>query len=1087
MTAKPPSPFADAAALRGAGSSTCPDCGTSLSGGGTNALCPKCLLGTGVDLLLAEDEQATMPLPGRNAAGDSRQAPATPSGTTPPGRLPDLPDLPVLPDYELMGEIARGGMGVVYRARQISLDRTVAVKMLLHGQFASDEFVRRFRAEAEAAASLQHPNIVAIHAIGEHHGMPYFSMDYVDGCSLAEILRQEPRPIREIAGWISVLARAVHYAHQRGVLHRDLKPSNVLLDSRGQVRLTDFGLARRFTGGTEGTLSTTGQMMGTPNYMPPEQASPDRGPVGPASDVYSIGAILYHLLTGRPPAMADSLEATLLAVLREDPIPPRWLRRGLPRDLETICLKSLQKHPSRRYGSAQALAEDLDRFLSGRPIHARPAGPLEKTFLWCRRKPGAAAALFLLALTAAGGVLTADHLSRVNRLARWDTYVSEMSRAQREWRERHFAEAYFYLQRQVPRPKDPDLRGFEWRYLWKLSQGNCAYRLPVHPDVVNWLSFSADGRSLASFAWDATNGVEVWDTSSRRRRFAIRDASAVGGFSADGRFLITGRKDGAVVTHNARGGERLALWPAVGELVAFAPAAMRVVSWATGGDLQVRELATGQVVRRLTNVTRRFFDAGRNAPVAIDPTGRRLAVVRPGAPVDSKDLGIELWDVATGTLEAFLPHERPIRLMQFSPARPTLAIADGNGGVELWDWGNSSDGSRAGRRSIQAHALPVQSLAFSADGTSLATGAHDEEIKLWNVATLSQRATPLAGHIGAVWALAFSPDGRFLASSGRETPISVWDLTALAPRPAITNVHAEKVGNFVFSADSRWMAAGCRDNRVRVWDARTLEEKHQLRGVNYVVAFRGQGSELLVADERGAAFWWDFVAARRRAVPSYEQLGEITSVEFSPDRRTAAVGHKNGQIQHLAIDSGEVIGSYHGHREAILSITFTPDGRRFASGGRDKEIRLWDVGVTNTSRQVCREHKGGVAGLAISADGLKMASGCSANTIKFWDLNRLHHSLGARTWHRAAIRTLASSPDGERVVSGSEDHSVKLWDFASRRELASFQLDAPIRLVTFSPDANQLAIVTDQGALHLLAAATLAEADQEIRLLATPR
>jgi tetratricopeptide (TPR) repeat protein len=305
-------------------------------------------------------------------------------------------DLPVVPGYEILGVLGRGGMGIVYQARHCRLQRMVALKMILAGGHAGPQELARFRTEAEAVARLQHPNFVQIYEVGEQHGLPYCALEFVDGGSLARKLAGTPLPPRQAAQLVATLGEAMHALHQRGIVHRDLKPDNVLLTAGGTPKVTDFGLAKKLDAGAGHTAS--GVIVGTPSYMAPEQARGRGKEVGPAADVYALGAILYEALTGRPPFKAATPMETMMQVISEEPVPPRRFQRAVPAELETICLKCLPKAPAQRYASAAALADDLKHFLNGEPIGARPSTRWEQTVKWAKRKPAAAALIGVSAL-----------------------------------------------------------------------------------------------------------------------------------------------------------------------------------------------------------------------------------------------------------------------------------------------------------------------------------------------------------------------------------------------------------------------------------------------------------------------------------------------------------------------------------------------------------------------------------------------------------------------------------------------------------------------------------------------------------------
>lgn len=693
---------------------------------------PGNLLGRGgfvpSDLTETLDGDSAGACPPGSAAEEATLSPAQPSTavTTSGARLR------YFGDYELLEEIARGGMGVVYKARQVSLNRVVAVKMILAGHLASAADVRRFHTEAEAAASLQHPNIVAVHEVGEHDGQHYFSMDYVEGPSLAEVIREHPLPAQKAARYARLIAEAIAYAHSKGTLHRDLKPSNVLIDASDRPRVTDFGLARRIEGGSE--LTGTGQILGTPSYMPPEQAGAKRGAVGPGSDVYSLGAVLYEMLTGRPPFRAETALDTLMQVLETEPVPARLLNPNVPRDLDTICLKCLQKNPEGRYPSAREFADDLGRFLNGEPIRARPASRLRRTGHWVSKRPWTMALLatsFMLVIA-----LAAYGFFSENRRVAWEELYLKAQVARLSMPTGHAppapgnrsagAQRALALLREAAAIRPDPLLYDEALNVFLADGRGCerAYPKPEHDvrlpaavangDLNAWPSFrltrDAQTLQLPGVLYDVRSGkveqvpgpdadlaqldptgkwlalrwppsgVTIRERSSGKERFHI-NANPPGSwrwfFSPDGVLLAVVRRDRMVEVWDVKKGRRvstIASPPQIGLPVAFT-ADSRSLAWETGQDFRIYAAKTGELTASVPAPHGKVFTSA-----VLSPDGETLAYRAESGHVAGTTMFFAPTQATTEISLVHVPDGRPGHPLRYSRSgyiRPLAFSPDG--------------------------------------------------------------------------------------------------------------------------------------------------------------------------------------------------------------------------------------------------------------------------------------------------------------------------------------------------------------------------------------------------------------------------
>jgi WD40 repeat protein/tetratricopeptide (TPR) repeat protein len=1058
------------------------------------------------------------------------------AGERPAANPAERPALPVgalvryFGDYELLDQIARGGMGIVYKARQISLNRVVALKMILSGQLASPTDVERFHREAAAAADLDHPHIVPIYEVGQHEGQHYFSMKLVEGGNLAGMVPELVASPRTTARLLATVARAVHHAHQRGILHRDVKPANILLDALKQPHVTDFGLARRVEGDPQ--LTQSGAVVGTPPYMAPEQARAARD-LSTAADVYSLGAVLYECLTGQPPFRGPTPLDTLLHVLEREPEPPRRLNPAADPDLATIALKCLEKEPPRRYDSAAALADDLERWLRHEPILARPSTTRERMAKWARRQPAVAAllaAVFLVTVLGVAGIVwqwrRAEDRAEGERIAREAEARRADAEAQAKEEKRvalEEAEHNLYLQGiAVARQAFADgnvvglraqlelcperLRGWEWSYLRRL----CHLELSTLtlPDSVTSLACTPDGHSLAAFTsrgevrvLEVTTGTERYHISPKRREALWAGHIA---YSPDGkllavavipsvipktldqavkRFISLGKTPSILRLFEAATGREVRLlkgeMPAL-EGLCFSPDGKHLAAGCGDGKVRLWDVTTGEPARTLQG----HEDAVK--AVAFRPGGEHLASV---TDVGSEKRALKVWDLRTGK-EAFVPEGNPVGgpCVAYSPNGTLLAVADRSQVVKVLDAEN-------GRllHTLTGHMDVLTAVAFSPDGRRLASASADRTVRWWDPWT-GALVSVLRGHTEAIKDLVFSPDARLLATaSGRE--VKFWDATrddheALKLLPFATQEGMLRAGGplqtprVAFSADGRQIMVVIGASPLTTWDTRTgarvhlVEEQGPLLHAAFspdrrLVAFVGLPTSPPKELEKSGfpTEGRPFDILRWVARPgSLSLMASLCKVSLAD----AATGKAVRALE----DPGPItVGAFNLFSGPAWLLAFSRDGA-FLAGATNRTVKVWEVS-TGRKRLTLTGHAALVTRVTFSANGRWLATACDAvptavepkpgkRQVKVWDLQsgREHISLGIK---EGIAFPLTFSPDSRFLAGPGPDGGMALWDVAANRLLHRLPESGE---AAFSPDSALLATAGSGGTIRLLKTTT---------------
>lgn len=946
--------------------------------------------------------------------------------------------------FALVRQLGRGGFGTVWLAHDLTLEREVALKLPASkgGEAAS------LLHEAQTAASLRHPNIVSIYEVDVHEGRAYIASEYIDGLTLRDFLSAGRPPLRRTVELLMSVAHALHHAHEHGVVHRDVKPANILLNKQGQPFVADFGIAKRIS--AESTITSEGRVVGTARYMSPEQASGKTRETDRRSDIYAFGVILFEMLTGDTP-FRGNVRALLHQKTSEEAPSPRRLDPALPRDLETICLKCLEREPPKRYATAQEVADELARFSNGEPIQARPITSLERVWRRCRRRPVVAALVVSLFLSLSLGLAGVSFFwlkarASAERLER-SLYRAQMNVAAGALDNGDIAGVRRALDRFGPQTPLAGLRGFEWYYFQNAAAP--IREVANQGDVVEGVAVSRDGHICAACGrdgpirvWNAETGELIRTLSLDKGHFTSLEfaptSTQLAAGSSDGMFRIWNPlKNDQPLQANKHGPQVI--------LVRYAASGKRLLTAGASGAVRVWDLEQESIQASLPSGPSGLSDArfsadGEQVAVASQDGMiriwqvegmKRLSSLSPNPPITAiafsddgqtivsggKAGALRIWSVADEKLLHVHQTFWQIGSVEFLKNSRILAVSTAVGSVHLHDIDRHHDVAK-----LQTHNLSAGVLKRSADGNWLALGSGDGAVKRIELRRALQR--DLFWHNQEVRAVAFLPDGKRLAAAGGS--LKIWhletgksqDLSSDSPL-ALTAIAVQPHGTL--------LAAAGGGKRVELWDRETLQQVATLELPSPVAAslgFSPSGRVLAIAVRNGPILLYEGDWTKPRHTIPTRNDGP-TALAFTGDESLLVVAFAGGQVRFFDPATGQPQDRTLRVNARPLAICLCEEDRLLAIGTDVGEIHLWDI-LANRERRVFKGHSGRIASLAAFPGGKAIVSASRDRELKLWDTDS-GESLTTLAGHARQVFSVAISPDGHTVASGGLEGDIRLW------------------------------------------------------------